>query len=185
MQLIQGFSLDPHPGEYDTWPETSALRFEGRPTGTQLPGYVVEAQYRCRHGFLLITSYDCPYEESNSFVLLDGRFQILASAALGAMYGSYLLHDHWPLDDDTLQLHYQMRRFYRLQVQQPRALLRREHALRLERDERAWVTDPRAKASVAALERSLLAQRADAILDPVPVVDLGEHLEPPENWGRR
>ncbi|MBL8389696.1 MAG: hypothetical protein JNK17_15895 [Hydrogenophaga sp.] len=176
MQPIRGFSLEAHTGDPDTWPETSALLFEGRSTGVRIAGYQVEAQYHCRHGFLLITSFDCPYEESSHFVLLDPRFRSLATAELGALYGSLLLHAHWPLDEDSLQLHYQMRRFYRLRVRPPKPLLRRGFALRVERDERAWDEDPRAKASVQTLERAVAVQRQDAIVDPVPVTDLEEGL---------
>ena len=70
MELQQRFSLAKHVGPYEHWPARTALLCDGVPTGTQIEGYVIEAQYRCEAGHLLITSFDCPFEESNSFTLL-------------------------------------------------------------------------------------------------------------------
>lgn len=172
MEAQQRFSLAKHEGPYERWPVKTALLCDGVPTGTQIEGYVIEAQYRCAHGHLLITSFDCPFEEANSFTLLDDRFQVLAEAKLGVMYDSFLLNAHWPLDGHTLQLHYDMRCFYRLHVDPPGGLLRRRHRLRLTRDDRAWPDDPRAAASVHALEHRLAAVRAG--LSPIDALPLGE-----------
>lgn len=175
MTLVvqQRFSLARHEGPYENWPRKTRLFCEGLPTGTEVEGYVIEAQYRCAHGHLLITSFDCPFEESNSFTLLDARFQVLATARLLVPYGSFLLHAHWPLDDHTLQLHYEMRRFYRLRIRPPGGLLRRHHSLVLSRDELAVSEDPRARTSVRELERRLADLRAEmALVDAVPVTDL-------------
>lgn len=157
MKSQQRFSLAKHEGPYERWPVKTALLCDGLPTDTQIEGYVIEAQYRCDAGHLLITSFDCPFEESNSFTLLDDRFQVLATAELLVPYGAFLLNAHWPLDDATLQLHYDTRCFYRLRIVPPGGLLRRRHRLRLTRDDRAWPNDPRAAASVHALENRLAA----------------------------
>lgn len=168
----QRFSLSKHEGPYEQWPVTTALLCEGAPTGTQIEGYVIEAQYLCVAGHLLITSFDCPYEEANRFTLLDERFQVLATTELGAPYGSFLLNAHWPLDAHTLRLHYEMRRFFRLRIVPPGGLLRRRHRLELVRDDRAWTDDPRAAVSVRDLEDRLAALRAElSLIDAVPVVD--------------
>jgi hypothetical protein len=172
MEAQQRFSLAKHEGPYEHWPVKTALLCDGVPTGTQIEGCVIEAQYRCAHGHLLITSFDCPFEEANSFTLLDDRFQVLAEAKLGVMYGSFLLNAHWPLDGHTLHLHYDMRCFYRLHVDPPGGLLRRRHRLRLTRDDRAWPDDPRAAASVHALENRLAAVRAG--LSPIDALPLSE-----------
>ena len=37
------------------------------------------------------TSYDCPFEESQEFLLLDCEFRLLCNKRLEVMYGSYLL----------------------------------------------------------------------------------------------
>lgn len=172
MELQQRFALAKHGGPYEHWPVKTALLCDGVPTGTQIEGYVIEAQYCCEAGHLLITSFDCPFEESSSFTLLDQRFHVLATAELLVPYGSFLLNAHWPLDDTTLQLHYDTRRFYRLRIVPPGGLLRRRHRLRLTRDDRAWPDDPRAAASVHALENRLAAVRAG--LSPIDALPLSE-----------
>jgi hypothetical protein len=171
LEVQRRFSLARHAGAYESWPKKTRLYCEGLPTGTEVEGYVIEAQYRCAHGHLLVTSFDCAFEESNSFTLLDQHFQVLATTQLLVPYGSFLLHAHWPLDDNTLQLHYEMRRFYRLRIRPPGGLLRRHHSLTLSRDDRAWSEDPRAGTSVRELERRLAALRAErALVDAVPVM---------------
>ena len=86
---------------------------------------------------------------------------MLATCELLVPYGSFLLNAHWPLDAHTLPLHFEMRRFYRLHIVPPGGLLRRRHRLKLKRDDRAWVDDPRAAAAVHDLETRLAALRAD------------------------
>lgn len=59
-----------HAGPYDRWAQRTALLDEGRATGQLVPGYVIEGQYRCADGFLLMLSLDCPFDESYTFLLL-------------------------------------------------------------------------------------------------------------------
>ena len=109
MEPIHEFSLATHDGPYEQWPERTPLLRLGQPTGAQLQGYVIEAQYRCAHGIVIITSHDFPFEESNDFFLLSDEYTLLAHAQLSVPYGSYLLHAHWPIDAVQLRLHYHTR----------------------------------------------------------------------------
>lgn len=168
----QRFLLAKHEGPYERWPVKTALLCDGLPTGTQIEGYVIEAQYRCVAGHLLITSFDCPYEEANRFALLDERFQVLATTELRVPYGSFLLNAHWPLDAHTLRLHYEIRRFFRLRIVSPGGPLRRRPRLELVRDEHAWTDDPRAAVAVRDLEDRLAALRAElSLIDAVSLAD--------------
>lgn len=133
MDAIDTFSLASHAGPYERWPSTTALFAEGRPTGTSVPGYVLEAQYRCADGYLLITSWDCPFEEANDFVLLDERFARRAHASLGVPYGSFLLESHTPAGPRELVLRYDGKTVYRLTIHPP-AGWRRWFSLRLRRE---------------------------------------------------
>ncbi len=54
---------------------TRPLIVDGEASGQRVPGYVIDAQYRCAAGTLLVTSFDCLFEESNTFLLLDPRAQ--------------------------------------------------------------------------------------------------------------
>jgi hypothetical protein len=131
MELISSFSLEKHEGPYESWPRLTRLFFDGQATGTSVPGYVIEAQYRCPEGYLLITSQDCPFEESSDFILLSPRFEVVAQRFLGEMYGSYLLHAHWPRAEGSLVLHYYQALCFTLSIRhwwfgrKPKLVLRR------------------------------------------------------------
>lgn len=160
MQALTVFSLAPHSGPYEKWPVLTPLLRDGVPTGAEIPGYVIEAQYRCEHGLLLITSYDCPFEESNDFLLLDDDYRILARKSLVVPYGSFLLNAHWPVSAQALRLHYYTRLFYVLTIKPPGGLLRRGYSLQLDCDHDAD-RDPRSAASVADLEARVAAIATD------------------------
>ena len=114
MHAISGFSLEQHPGEYANWPAKTRLYFQGKALNCWISGYVIEAQYQVTAFdradsdacFLLLCSFDCPFEEANSFTLLSSEFQILATAELGAPYATFLLQRQQWLDDRHLALEY-------------------------------------------------------------------------------
>jgi hypothetical protein len=116
MQVIEGFSVEQHPGPYESWPLQSRLFHQGRDTGIRVPGYVIDAQYRCAPGYFLILSHDCPYEEASDFVLLGPDYRRLAARTLGVPYGSYLLEAHRPLAADALLLRYFDNDHYRVSI---------------------------------------------------------------------
>jgi hypothetical protein len=120
METIGAFSLEQHTGDYADWPLRTRLYIDGRETETCVPGFRIDAQYRCHAGYLLVLSWDCPYEESSEFVLLDPRFRILAHATLGQPYASYLLDSQWPCAPDALIAHYNGEQFFRVSLVAPR-----------------------------------------------------------------
>lgn len=105
MERIDIFSLATHEGDYQTWPETTALLRDGQPTGTRVPGYVIEAQYRCGDRYLLATSWDCPFEEAQTFVLLSADFKVLGRTDYGTWYASIWMTGHDPIGPDTVAFH--------------------------------------------------------------------------------
>lgn len=112
MQPITGFSLlAEHTYGLEPNPLKMPLYFNGQPTHTFIAGRVIEGQYRCvlpnnTSGYLVITSFDCPFEESTEFSLLDDAFKIIATTSLAQMYDSFLLYAHWPMADNRVRLHY-------------------------------------------------------------------------------
>jgi hypothetical protein len=130
------------------------LRVNGVLTRARVPGYVVEAQYETNLGDILVTSYDCPFEESNTFVLLDGSHAIVSRVELGVPYDSFLLHEHWPTDASTIGLHYHESTFYTLQVLAPGGLRGRKPRLKLRRCV-AWRQDARMSDAHARLRKQL------------------------------
>ncbi|GAA5165847.1 hypothetical protein [Viridibacterium curvum] len=117
MQRISSLSLEKHEGPYGKWPRQTRLYVDGRDTQRTVAGYVIEAQYRCAAGYLLVLSQDCLFEESCDCVLLDAQFNTLAETGLGAMYCSFLLDTHWPISATCLRLHFYGDYFYDLHIE--------------------------------------------------------------------
>ena len=154
MQPTDRYRLESHPGPYESWPRTTRLIVDGELTEHTVSGYVIDAQYHCPLGTLLITSYDCLFEEANSFILLNDEHRIIAKRFLGAMYDSFLLDAHWPIDEFTIALHYQTTLFYTLSVLPPLAYFGRRPRLKL-LPCLTWRSDERMMNSYRALEQSL------------------------------
>ncbi|HEY2584861.1 MAG TPA: hypothetical protein VGI81_03730 [Tepidisphaeraceae bacterium] len=98
--------MEKHLGPYETWGTTSALYADGSATGRHVPGFAIEVQYACGDGFVLITSYDCPFEEAQNFLLLDRAFRVTGREFLGVMYGSYMLMKSYVVDDSRIALEF-------------------------------------------------------------------------------
>lgn len=118
MEPIQSFSLEKQSGPYESWPKKTRLYFNGADTGTTVSGYVIDGQYKAGACYLLIISYDCLYEESNDFLLLNARFEVVAESSLNPpMYSSYLLNTHWPVSTSAIRLHYYDSEIYELAIE--------------------------------------------------------------------
>ena len=117
IQKIDLFSLASHSGPYEFWPLKTKLRFDGVDTSKKIPGYVIELQFRLSDYYFVITSYDCPFEESNSFILLDKTFNTLCVVSLRQPYDSFLLEDHKIINDEEIMLKYHGDYFIKLKIQ--------------------------------------------------------------------
>ncbi|MFC9998154.1 hypothetical protein [Nocardia sp. NPDC127526] len=107
MRAISGFALGERVGgEDDRRLPRSRLYWRLQDTGIWVPGHLIEAQYCCDAGFLLVTSDDCPFEESSHLLLLSPRFRRRARRELRLPYESFLLHETLPLDNDRLRVEY-------------------------------------------------------------------------------
>lgn len=92
MNETNRFSLETHVGPYESWPRRSRLLLDGNPSGLEVNGYVLLRQFETAAGFLLVTDYDCPFEESVNFMLVSKDLRkVLGERTLGAMYGTFLL----------------------------------------------------------------------------------------------
>ena len=165
MIKIDKFSLETHPGAYECWPKCSRLFFNGVETGTRLPGYLIEAQYQCATGYLIITSQDCPFEESNDFFLLTPEFLVLTHKELMVPFQSFLLHAHWPISDKAVRLHYQGNLFMTLSIRQSWGITGRKPTLVMEKFARPN-EDPQAVASMTDLEQRLQQHRGHTAIAP-------------------
>jgi hypothetical protein len=92
MTATDRFSLETHSGPYESWPLRTRLLMDGAPIQLTLSGFVLLHQFEIPAGYLLVTDYDCPFEEAVTFTLLSKDLQhTLGERTLGAMYGSFLL----------------------------------------------------------------------------------------------
>jgi hypothetical protein len=158
------YALATHEGEYRDWPLTTPLLIDGVESAYRVPGFVIEAQYQWGDHVLLITSWDCLFEEAYEFLLLDHTHRIVSHKHFGAPYTTYLLDAHWPIDDVSIRLHFQRRLFVTLTIRPPLWLFRRAHTLRVTRH---LVTpdDERSQASIRRLEETLASITAAAASD--------------------
>ena len=91
MNSITQFGLEKHEGPYEQWPLHSRLLSDDKPTEISLPGYSLLHQFETPYGFVLVTDYDCPFEEITNFALVSSQMRLVSCRWLGWMYASYLL----------------------------------------------------------------------------------------------
>jgi hypothetical protein len=73
----------------------------GKSTSHEVPGYYIERQFQFDDFYFLVTSYDCPFEEQCSFILLDKNYQVIAKKDLIPWaYSSWNLDSHSYLGDN-------------------------------------------------------------------------------------
>ena len=104
MQTTSRFALESHAGPYEKWPLRSRVIVDGEPSPTVIPGYCLLDQFKIPGGYLLITDYDCPFEEATSFVLLGFSSELLSHRTLGVPYGSFNLEQIDWMDEMTAEV---------------------------------------------------------------------------------
>ncbi len=105
MKSLERFELAKHHGPYERWPKDTELIKDGFPTGRTIPGYLIEAQYEHIHGYLLVTSWDCPFEEMQTFLLLSPELEVMFEETIGVAYVSVCIERHEPVNDHTVLFH--------------------------------------------------------------------------------
>ena len=84
MKPTTQFLLETPDVPYEQRPSHSQLFVDGKPTSLRLPGYSLLYQFDTQAGFLLVTDYDCPYEEITNFILLSHDLRVVSRRSLGA-----------------------------------------------------------------------------------------------------
>jgi len=120
ISTINKFSLEQHKGLYEQWPRQTKLLINEEYTGTQLAGYIIEAQFAVHDHYLIILSMDCMYEESNTIYLLNSKYTIVASVNIPEGFShfpdSYLLDECKIVGDSEILLQYNHNLFFKLQI---------------------------------------------------------------------
>jgi len=101
MKPINRFTLEKHDGPYEKWPLRSRLSLDGKLTDISLPGYTLLHQFETSNGYILVTDYDCPYEEITNFALISKQLRLQSCRWLGWMYETFLLERIEWIDDRT------------------------------------------------------------------------------------
>lgn len=63
---------------------------------------MIDAQYRCRGYYLLVTSWDCPFEESYEFLLLSEDLRVVSKKRLGVWYSTEDIEAHWSISESEV-----------------------------------------------------------------------------------
>ena len=104
MEPTTCFTLESHAGPYEKWPLRSRVLIDAIASDTLIPGYTLLHQFKTSLGYLLITDFDCPFEEATSFSLLDFSYKLISHRKLGVPYGSFnLARVNWK-DDLTVEV---------------------------------------------------------------------------------
>lgn len=103
MGIVARFSLARHQGPYETWPLRTRLHADGKPTEVCVSGYELLHQFETPAGYLLVTDYDCPFEEATSFILLRRDLRLVSYRTLSVPYGSFSLDRIEQLADDRFR----------------------------------------------------------------------------------
>ncbi|MGS0892569.1 hypothetical protein ACVBGC_08480 [Burkholderia stagnalis] len=100
MKPVDRFALEAHAGPYESWPPRTRVMMDGMRSGLAVSGYVLLRQFETPAAWLLVTDYDCPFEEAVTFTLVSkDRLKVLAARTVGAMYATCHLDDVTWADD--------------------------------------------------------------------------------------
>lgn len=105
MKNISLFSFKKQTSSYETWKLKSELWKDGKRSGKYVPGFVIEAQYSYKDYYLIVTSWDCPYEESQEFLLLSKDLDVLSKKHVGQIYSTVWIENHEIVADDQVMFH--------------------------------------------------------------------------------
>lgn len=117
---VQYFTLEKHEGDYETWPIKSQLYFKGIKTNIKIHGYDLLRQIDCGDYYLLITDYDCPFEEHTHVTILNKDLKIVADKGFSWIYNSFLMIDFKILHDHLFFLNFGEDYHVYLQVKYPK-----------------------------------------------------------------
>ena len=92
METTSHFFIEKHKGPYEKWPLKSKLFYDNKDTGRKIPGFSLRYQFKVGNETLLITDWDCPFEEVTEILILNGAFKIISHKRIGGWYYSWLLH---------------------------------------------------------------------------------------------
>ncbi len=97
MEAVDRFRIDPEGGE-----SLRSRLIDGDGRSVDIEGKVLEGQFHCSKGYLVITSDGIPFEEAVHFYLVGRDGRLLDGISLGQAYHSGILRD-MRAGEDTLE----------------------------------------------------------------------------------
>jgi len=105
MKEINLFTFRRPSSSYEIWKLESELLMNGKNTNTSIPGFFIEAQYSYKNLYLIVTSWNCCYEDSLEFLLLTKDLEVINKRHMGQLYSSTLLESHKAIAEDQVIFH--------------------------------------------------------------------------------
>lgn len=118
---ISNFGLVPLPAVEHETPK-SRVFFDDRPLDLVIAGIVLEGQFRCRHGYLLLTTEDVPYEEGLHMTLVDPAWQVLDQLEASLPFNPGIVKDMAVAGEDELRFEFMGQVWSLAVLPQPRRL---------------------------------------------------------------
>lgn len=105
MKEISLFSFKKPHSPYEAWKLESELLMNAKHTNICIPGFFIEAQYAYKNLYLIVTSWNCCYEDSLEILLLSKELQVISKKHIGQIYSSVLLESHEVIAEDRVLFH--------------------------------------------------------------------------------
>jgi hypothetical protein len=105
MKEISSFSFKPQPGPYETWSLCSELIKDDKRTGKYIPDFMIGAQHTYKDLYLIVTSWNYPFEKSQEFIFLSKDLTVMCKKHIGHIYSTILLEDHEAIAEDQVLFH--------------------------------------------------------------------------------
>ncbi|QAY92711.1 hypothetical protein [Pseudomonas sp. ACM7] len=100
MNTVERFTLWRPEDPDDPSPDTSPVIIDGHRSALVISGRTLLRQYETASGYLLVTDFDCPFEEAVCFSLISKDLQsVLGEHLVGCLYSSYYLAELVWLDE--------------------------------------------------------------------------------------
>jgi len=118
MRLLQSEELDVLAKGNRADDEIPAVEIvhQGKSTGIQVSGAVLEAAVQISDQFILFLTDDVPYEEMLNIHLLNSGFNVLDSVIIGSIYSTGSFSDLQLIEPDELQFRFIGETDWRLQL---------------------------------------------------------------------
>ncbi|MCL2912717.1 hypothetical protein L2725_02790 [Shewanella corallii] len=120
MTPIDKFSLHSREGMSGERALKSSLYFDGADTRLRVAGWLIERQFELADYYMLLNSWDCPFEEGCELLIISKDWNLVGSYSFQPFYNSLLLTDIKMLSANRYELVFNDSERFELSVNYPR-----------------------------------------------------------------